>query len=317
VKTAVVVLAAAVLLAVASPAAAFDHFNSFNLSGNASAGAQPGAALDASNSLAATMGTTLDVHAAATATISIPGFPYVAKAQPVSKGIGTVTVRFSVLCGPKAAGTIAVHQVVARMYDSANQEIPSASSPENVSLTFTCPAVATAPPQRSRPDLVLTSFGFESSANCAYTFSVGVKNQGGSTWSGVEPAVVVKDMHAGVLDAWGTGLGIDPPLAPGETRLVKVTVQPYSANPAHMTANAPHPFRATVNDNHVVDESNFGNDAAPGPATWNGMKVIMMGAPNGCGTPKAGITARAGAVAGANGALAPAPTKVPTVQPPR
>jgi len=148
------------------------------------------------------------------------------------------------------------------------------------------PAVAV----RGKPDLVLTSFGLSSWGKCApgqtvFTFQVGVKNAGTTSWSGAEPAVVVKDMHPGVLDAWGTGMGIDPPLKPGESRTLSIPVSFYSANPSHMTSAAPHPFRGTVNDNHAVSESDFGNNAGPGPATWNGMKVIEVGAPQGCPEP--------------------------------
>lgn len=141
-----------------------------------------------------------------------------------------------------------------------------------------------------KPDLVITSFVLKSSGKCApnqtvFTFDVVVKNAGGASWSVGEPAVVVKDMHPGVLDAWGTGLGIDPPLKPGESRALSIPVSFYSANPSHMTSAAPHPFRATVNDNHIVDESNFTNNEGPGPATWGGMKVIQVGAPKGCPAP--------------------------------
>ncbi len=139
-----------------------------------------------------------------------------------------------------------------------------------------------------KPDLVITAFGLKSWGACApgkavFTFSVTVKNQGNASWSGsVEPPVVVKDMHPGVLDAWGTGVGIAPPLKPGESKTILVPISYYSGNPKHMTANAPHPFQAVVNSNHIVDESDFTNNAGPGPATWNGIKVIMVGAPQGC-----------------------------------
>lgn len=141
-----------------------------------------------------------------------------------------------------------------------------------------------------KADLVITSFGLKSWGKCApnqtvFTFDVVVKNQGGASWVGIEPAVVVKDMHPGVLDAWGTGVGIDPPLKPGESRALSIPVSFYSANPSHMTSAAPHPFRATVNDNHIVDESNFTNDAGPGTTTWNGMKVIQVDKPKGCPAP--------------------------------
>ena len=133
-----------------------------------------------------------------------------------------------------------------------------------------------------KPDLEITSFGMSKSADCSYTFQVMVHNKGNASWSGKEPAVVVKDMHPGVLDAWGTGVGIDPPLAPNASKNITVVVQAYAANPAHMTAEAWHPFRASVNDNHVVDESNFNNNIGPGPASYNGIPVIKMSPPNGC-----------------------------------
>ncbi len=155
------------------------------------------------------------------------------------------------------------------------------------SVLFANPAQAT-----PKPDLVITSFGLKSWGVCApgktvFTFSVVVKNQGQASWSGsVEPPVVVKDLHPGVLDAWGTGIGIAPPLKPGESKKILVPISYYSGNPKHMAANAPHPFQAVVNSNHLVDESNFTNNASPGPATWNGIKVIMIGVPPGASTVK-------------------------------
>jgi hypothetical protein len=152
-----------------------------------------------------------------------------------------------------------------------------------VSISFTNRAMA-----ELKPDLVITSFGLKSWGTCApgktvFTFSVTVKNQGPASWTaGIEPVVVVKDMHPGVLDAWGTGIGIEPPIKPGESKTILVPISYYSGNPKHMTANAPHPFQAFVNSNHKVKESNYNNNAGPGPATWKGIKVIMVGAPQGC-----------------------------------
>jgi hypothetical protein len=172
------------------------------------------------------------------------------------------------------------------------------------------PAFAQSPPPAGKTDLVITNFGLDSWGTCAsgqwvYRFSVGVKNQGTGTWSGAEPAIVVKDMHLPNPDDWGTGLGIDPPLKAGETRQFKVDVLYYAANPAHMTGGTPHPFRASVNDSHAVAESDFTNNLGPGPATWNGMKVIQMGAPEKC--PKT-ITGKPGISTGpATGGRAPAP----------
>ncbi|HVN76816.1 MAG TPA: CARDB domain-containing protein [Thermoanaerobaculaceae bacterium] len=144
-----------------------------------------------------------------------------------------------------------------------------------------------APPQeKPKPDLVITAFNLMSWGPCApgqtvFTFNVTVKNQGLGSWSGAEPAVVVKDIHDGVGDAWGTGVGIDPPLKPGEVRRLQVPITYYSANPSHMGKACPHPFQAVVNSNHVVQESNFNNNAGPGPAVWHGFKVIMV-CPDAC-----------------------------------
>jgi len=313
VKRAALVLAA-VCVALASPAAAFDHFNNFNLSGSASPGAFPNTPLNAGNSLEATMGYTLDAHDTAQVTLSMTGVPYVAKPETITKGVGVVKVRFSALCSPATPATQTVHEVVLRMWDSNQKEILSAHSGENVSLTFTCPATAAG---AAKPDLVITSFGLEKWGTCApgqmvYRFSVGVKNQGAATWpAGKQPAVVVKDMHLPNPDDFGTGVGINPPLNPGETRNVPVDVTYYAANPAHMTSGAPHPFRASVNDNKAVDESDYGNNAGPGPSTWNGMKVIEMGAPQNCPAPgKPPLAPHV--VPGAPGrVVAPTPTPVP------
>lgn len=158
-----------------------------------------------------------------------------------------------------------------------------------LSLSFANPALAT-----PKPDLVITAFGLTSWGTCApgntvFTFSVTVKNKGNASWSsgGQEPAVVVKDMHPGVLDAWGVGIGIDPPLQPGKSKTLVVAIPYYDADPTHMTAHAPHPFQAVVNPKHPgggysVVESNYANNAGPGPALWKGIRVIQVAGPKGC-----------------------------------
>ncbi len=153
-------------------------------------------------------------------------------------------------------------------------------------LLFMRGAGAASPLPPPMPDLVITSFGLASWGPCApgqtvFTFDVTVKNQGTASWSGAEPALVVKDLHVGVGDAWGTGIGIDPPLRPGEVKRLQVPIRYYSGNPSHMGRNCPHPFQAVVNPNHVVAESNFANNAGPGPAVWQGLKVIMV-CPDAC-----------------------------------
>jgi hypothetical protein len=143
-------------------------------------------------------------------------------------------------------------------------------------------------PGVAKPDLVITEFGMYKWGTCApgqmiYHFLVSVKNQGTGTWApGKEPAVTVKDMHLANPGDWGAGVGIAPPLKPGEMRTIPVDVMYFAADPGHMTSAAPHPFRAMVNENKAVDESNFGNNAGTGAVTWNGMQVIQMGAPENC-----------------------------------
>ncbi len=150
------------------------------------------------------------------------------------------------------------------------------------SVLFANPAQAT-----PKPDLVITAFGLKSWGVCApgkpvCTFSVTVKNQGTASWpASAKPFISVKDLHPGE-PGWGTGVGIAPPLMPGKIKTILVPVFYMSNNPKHMTDNAPHPFQVVVNSNHIVNESDFTNNAGPGPATWNGIKVIMVGAPQGC-----------------------------------
>lgn len=171
-------------------------------------------------------------------------------------------------------------------------------------------SAAFAAPPPGQPDLVITSFGLASwGTKCSagetmFTFSVGVKNQGTATWAGPDrPSVTVGDMHLPNPDDWGTGVAIDPPIKPGETRQIQVPVKYYAGNPTHMLTGGPHPYHAKVNRDKKIPESDFTNNDGPGPATWNGMKVIQVGAPSACQKAPAPIVTRAPA--------APAPTPVP------
>jgi hypothetical protein len=147
----------------------------------------------------------------------------------------------------------------------------------------------------SKPDLVITHFGLKSWGTCStgqtvFTFSVTVKNQGNGTWpTSQNPALLVKDLHFGipVPDGWSVGIGLNPPLKPGESKTILVPISYYDADPAHMTTQAPHPFMAIVNrkkvdGTYVVEESNYANNAGPGPADWKGTKVILVDGPKGC-----------------------------------
>ncbi len=139
-----------------------------------------------------------------------------------------------------------------------------------------------------KPDVVITQFGLKSWGACApgktvFTFVVTVKNQGAVSWSeGIQPVLVVEDLHPGVLGAWGVGIGINPPLAPGKSTTIMVDMPYYKANPKHMTDDAPHPFQAFVGPTASDHSNTFTVHAGPGPAVWHGKKVIMVGAPKGC-----------------------------------
>src|SRR5262249_8584313 len=137
------------------------------------------------------------------------------------------------------------------------------------------------------PDLVISSFGLQSWGVCApgktlMTFQVTVKNQGAAALSGQQVVVTTNDLKAPIGQEGGTGLGENLWLKPGESHTFIVPVSYDSAHPAFMLAQSPHPFQAVVNPKHTIQESNFANNAGPGPATWNGKKVIMVGVPKTC-----------------------------------
>ncbi|HEY6420048.1 MAG TPA: hypothetical protein VIX59_13680 [Candidatus Binataceae bacterium] len=143
-------------------------------------------------------------------------------------------------------------------------------------------------PAGLKPNLVITKFGLKSWGTCApgktvFTFLVTVKNEGQVSWpENLQPTLLVRDLHPGVLDAWGNGYGISPPLAPGESTTIVVEMGYYTKNPKHMTADAPHPFQAQIGPTSYDTSNTFTVHAGPGPALWHGKKVIMVGAPKGC-----------------------------------
>jgi hypothetical protein len=137
--------------------------------------------------------------------------------------------------------------------------------------------------QKPLPDLVITQFGLQSWGKCApgqavFTFAMTVKNQGSASWVG-SSNVFARDLKD---PAWFTGVALTP-LAPGESRVVHVPIVYFSQNPGFMASGSPHPFQATVNDTHTPVESNYANNAGPGPAVWMGKKVIMVAPPKTCG----------------------------------
>jgi len=148
-------------------------------------------------------------------------------------------------------------------------------------------AVAAPPPEKPKPDLVITNFNLASWGPCTpgqtvFTFSVTFKNQGLGTWSGAIPYLDVRDLHPDVTADWFYNVDIYPPLKPGETRTLQIPITYFSKNPAHMGRSCPHPFRAVINPNHAVQESNYDNNAGPGTAVWRGGVKVIMVCPDAC-----------------------------------
>jgi hypothetical protein len=136
---------------------------------------------------------------------------------------------------------------------------------------------------RMLPDLVITQFGLTSWGTCApghtvFTFAMTVKNQGAASWTG-ESNVFVRDLKN---PGWFTSVALQP-LQPGKSRVVNVPIEYFSQNPGFMSSGSPHPFQATVNDTHMPVESNYANNAGPGPELWMGKRVIMVAPPKTCG----------------------------------
>ncbi|HWE45548.1 MAG TPA: CARDB domain-containing protein [Caulobacteraceae bacterium] len=168
--------------------------------------------------------------------------------------------------------------------------IAATASLAALALLPAAPAGAGAPPGPKLPDLVISSFGLSSWGTCApgktvFTFQVTVKNIGAGAMPVSEPLLLVHDLKSSPAQDWGVGQGETYSLAPGASHTYAVHMGYYTQNPAFMTTAAPHPFVAVVNPKHTLPESNFNNNEGPGPATYQGHHVIMVGAPKGCPKP--------------------------------
>jgi len=118
---------------------------------------------------------------------------------------------------------------------------------------------------QARPDLVIRSFGLKHWGECkagrpVFTFQVTVANIGHAPSPAIpgKAMVQVKDQHH---VNWGNGAVLGA-IAPGGSRTVDVPVYYMQPDPAHMTAAAPHPFRAFADPLHLVNESNEANNAS-------------------------------------------------------
>jgi hypothetical protein len=150
-------------------------------------------------------------------------------------------------------------------------------------LAFAASSIAPAALAGPLPDLVITQFGLQSWGTCAaghtvFTFSVTVKNQGDASWTGSSEVSAHDLKNTG----WFTSVALLP-IAPGASRVVTIPIVYFSQDPSFMSLGAPHPFQAEVNSTRHPVESNYANNAGPGPAEWMGKRVIMVEPPKGCG----------------------------------
>ena len=91
-----------------------------------------------------------------------------------------------------------------------------------------------------------------------FTFEVTVNNIGAAASPAMpdKPVVHVMDLHG---NNWGNSAGLNA-IPPGGEQTVVIPVYYFSEDPAHMTKVVPHPFRAVVDPQHLIDESNESNN---------------------------------------------------------
>jgi hypothetical protein len=140
------------------------------------------------------------------------------------------------------------------------------------------------PPPLKLPDLVITSFGLSSWGKCVkgqtvFTFTATIKNQGAASWTG-STEIAARDLKAPTQ--WFTSVAVLP-IAPGHSTTVSIPISYQASNPGFMSSASPHPFQAVVNETHHPVESNFANNAGPGPVLYMGKRVINVAPPKGCG----------------------------------
>lgn len=133
-----------------------------------------------------------------------------------------------------------------------------------------------------KPDLVIRSFGLKKWGPCrprsaVMTFQVTLANVGDAPSPGsaaLGNKALVQVMENNGAGPWGNGALVGP-IPPGGSATVLVPVYYLQANPAHMTADAPHKFSAVADPLKLVAEKNeFNNRSQP----------IKTGAPKGCPT---------------------------------
>lgn len=137
------------------------------------------------------------------------------------------------------------------------------------------PIEVPAPPRSGLPDLVIQSFRVNGIGPCrpgrkVVVLDVTVANRGDRAFPGTRHNVVhVIDTHGG----WGAVMVPLRGIPAGGRRLVHVPFYYLMSDPGHMTAGAPHPFRASVDPWERFTELDEGN---------NRSAVLEVRAPTGC-----------------------------------
>ncbi len=129
---------------------------------------------------------------------------------------------------------------------------------------------------KRKPDLIIRAFGLKSWGKCTpysvvFTFQVTVANIGSQRSPAIPAKALVQamDQHG---NGWGQGKVLGS-ISPGGSITVLIPVAYLIGDPGHMTAAAPHPFRAIADPLGLVDELYESN---------NKSKIIKVGAPKGC-----------------------------------
>jgi hypothetical protein len=112
-----------------------------------------------------------------------------------------------------------------------------------------------------KPDLIIDRISFKAGEKCEpnypiYIFEVTVKNIGTAPSPSLPNATLVQVMDIG--SRWGNGVTLNS-IPPGGTQTVFIPVYYFSEDPAHMTNEVPHPFRAVIDPLHLIEEASRKN----------------------------------------------------------
>lgn len=172
---------------------------------------------------------------------------------------------------------------------------PQQVTSNRAAFRLRCAGKGAGTPGRGRPDLVIRSFGLKRWGACkphsaVMTFQVTVANVGNApspSSASLGNKALVQVMENNGSGPWGNGAML-PAIAPGKSATVMVPVYYLMSNPGHMTADAPHSFRAIADPLKLVPEKSESN---------NRSKPIKTGAPKGCPRPGGAKPKIPGAVA--------------------